>query len=417
MTATSDLIESVLAPYLLSGFIADSDAHRIIAAIRSDNMPGDTIIALDKSGAMVRLCQRLGNKPDLARMLIASIASRAGSVRNFARNAVSRAGGVTQSGPWTFFTTAAFFDICADLAAASRNLGFSFTTGGTTASAISASKGPFSGVGATGINPSSLSVPLIDGFMMWYRDCQKPENSAAFDICIKYGNPSATLEGQKAILWQSPRERLGQARVLVGQPISSLFPYVYPAAQPSRAQVISAAARKYDLTPQLVAAFLLIEQQDQTRLEDAAEYVATVTVGHNGSIGLGQVKISTARKHSLFIDLLGSGIWRSLSHKAIAVLLASDEFNIFAVARYIRVVASLGALQDPRKLPNTVGAFPRIRFGDYAGHSRYWPRDNIRALASEYTSKPWDDELSPLWANAIEHTYTASTNPAIVFPP
>ncbi|WP_432212563.1 Tsi3 family protein [Pseudomonas aeruginosa] len=48
-------------------------------------------------------------------------------------------------------------------------------------------------------------------------------------------------------------------------------------------------------------------------------------------------------------------------------------------------------------MPKTRGAFPSIDLRAYAGNPRNWPRDNVRALASEYTSRPWDDNLSPGW--------------------
>ena len=49
---------------------------------------------------------------------------------------------------------------------------------------------------------------------------------------------------------------------------------------------------------------------------------------------------------------------RGLSRKAVATLLASDEFNIFATARYIRYVANLASQQDLRKLPRPAAHFP-----------------------------------------------------------
>ncbi|SQC66825.1 Uncharacterised protein [Pseudomonas aeruginosa] len=41
---------------------------------------------------------------------------------------------------------------------------------------------------------------------------------------------------------------------------------------------MSAAARKYDLTPQLIGAIILAEQRDQTRDEDAKDYQAAVSI-------------------------------------------------------------------------------------------------------------------------------------------
>jgi hypothetical protein len=37
----------------------------------------------------------------------------------------------------------------------------------------------------------------------------------------------------------------------------------------------------------------------------------------------------------------------------------------------------------------------------YANDSSTWPEDNIRALGSEYTSRAWDDRLSPGWGEFV----------------
>lgn len=231
----------------------------------------------------------------------------------------------------------------------------------------------------------------------------------------KYSNPLGDLGAYLSQL--SPQDKLNQAQTLVGQPISTLFPDAYPGNPPSRAKVMSAAARKYDLTPQLIGAIILAEQRDQTRDEDAKDYQAAVSIkSANTSIGLGQVVVSTAIKYELFTDLLGQPVRRGLSRKAVATLLASDEFNIFATARYIRYVANLASQQDLRKLPKTRGAFPSIDLRAYAGNPRNWPRDNVRALASEYTSRPWDDNLSPGWPMFVDDAYATFLDPGMRFP-
>jgi hypothetical protein len=95
----------------------------------------------------------------------------------------------------------------------------------------------------------------------------------------------------------------------------------------------------------------------------------------------------------------------ALDHKQIATLLTSDEFNLFAVARYARKVANDGAKITLATLPSTQATFPGIRMLDYAKNSTNWPRDNIAALGSEYTSKAWDDKLSPGWGNFVLEAY------------
>jgi len=132
--------------------------------------------------------------------------------------------------------------------------------------------------------------------------------------------------------------------MLVYQPVFSVEEGSYGGALPARQQIIAAAAEQHNLEPELVTAFILAEQRDQSALESAVEYVSAVSiVQHNGSIGLGQVTIQTAQDYDLFADLLSEETRQNLSHKDVARLLASDEINVFATARYIRIVADQGA--------------------------------------------------------------------------
>lgn len=130
----------------------------------------------------------------------------------------------------------------------------------------------------------------------------------------------------------------------------------------------------------------------------------------NTSIGLGQVVVSTARRNDLFQDLAPTSLTSRLSHTQIANLLASDEFNIFATARFIRLVANQAAGISIATLPNTQANFPNIRMGAYGGHSNTWPADNVRALASEYTSRAWDDRLSTGWAWFVDQGFQTIMN-------
>lgn len=201
-------------------------------------------------------------------------------------------------------------------------------------------------------------------------------------------------------------QRKAQATVLLKRPIYSLYPHSYQGELPSRADVLKISGKKFQLEPALVAAFVLAEQRDQSRNEDAKDYIAATSLFQaNTSIGLGQVVISTVRRNDLFSDLLPSGANKSLSHNELATLLISDEFNIVAVAKYIRLVANEGNKKDIKSLPETKKEFPAIDLKKYGLHSSQWPDDNIRALSSEYTSRAWDDRLSPGWAYFVYEAY------------
>jgi len=124
-------------------------------------------------------------------------------------------------------------------------------------------------------------------------------------------------------------------------PIISLVPGSYSGSIPGRSDMVMLAAAQYNLDPSTLAAFILAEQRDQSRNEDAKDLIAATSAKKaNTSIGLGQVVVSTARRNDLFSDLLSPGTRGRLAHDQIARLLDSDEFNIFAVAKYIRQVAN-----------------------------------------------------------------------------
>lgn len=137
---------------------------------------------------------------------------------------------------------------------------------------------------------------------------------------------------------------------------------------------------------------------------------ATSSMQGNTSIGLGQVVVSTARRHNLFSDFISASIAAKLSHDEIARLLTSDEFNIFAVAKYIRIVADQASTLTAATLPNTVATFPGINFAAFGAHSSGWPPDNISALGSEYTSRAWDDSVSPGWGGFVYEAYSDVTS-------
>lgn len=258
---------------------------------------------------------------------------------------------------------------------------------------------PFTGAGATGRNHTTLSTPLAD---QWRLASGDPATEQ------KYGNPLGDLRSY--LEGMSSEDRARQAELLLKQPISvSGSSHLYGENIPTRWQVIEAAASAYDLEPELVAAFIFAEQRDQTQLEDAKEYVgATSILEGNTSIGLGQVVISTARNNDLFSDLLSPETRRNVSHDQIANLLASDEYNIFAVAKYIRTVADAGVQLQPSTINEALQHFPGVDLQAYQENSEQWPDDNIRALASEYTTPAWDNGEfadSPGWGYFVYEAY------------
>jgi hypothetical protein len=270
---------------------------------------------------------------------------------------------------------------------------------------------PFTGSGATGVNPTTLDIPYKDQWRLWDKG---PATVEKYSNPIS-GRPPGDLAAYLSSLSGSDRSR--QAELLLKQKISSVEAASYGGQIPSRAQVIAAAAKLHRLKPQHLAAFLLAEQRDQSKNEDAKDYLgATSRIAQgNTSIGLGQVVVSTAQKYDLFQDLLSAGTRKALDHNAVAKLLASDEFNIFAAARYIRKVADDGAKISIATLPRTQAEFPGIDMPAYSGDSSTWPDDNLRGLASEYTSKAWDDSVSTGWAFFVYEAYKDVLSSGVLF--
>ena len=96
-----------------------------------------------------------------------------------------------------------------------------------------------------------------------------------------------------------------------------------------------------------------------------------------------------------------------------ATLLASDEFNIFAVARYIRMVANDAAKISPSALSNTKRIYPAINIKAYANNSSTWPDDNVRAMGSEYTSIAWDGKIFGYWGDFVFEAYKNVKNSGV----
>lgn len=281
---------------------------------------------------------------------------------------------------------------------------------------------PFTGAGARGIRPSDIPMGLSE---MW--DLRSQANDAA----ERYGGldyPKYTrVPGLEMIYdWSNPikgdlmayvaglssSERTQQAQLLFGQEISTAFPAAYAGVLPSRIQVVRAAAATHNLEPELVSGIILAEQRDQSLRETAADF-RSATVGQRSasSIGLGQVTVRTAQRLGLFADLLSPQMQRlisantAVSRSMIPGLLASDEFNIFAVARYLRHVANIGSTISISRLPNTRGWLGPINLQRYSLNSTAWTEDHIRLIGSEYTSRPFDDVLVEGWGDFVLAAY------------
>ena len=387
MTHTGRRIEHLISYDWGDWAVTSSEEASVIALLRGDTLPDATIRYLNGRGRMRDLLDRVNTRREslmqalggqiggatatLIRPLVATM-----NRREYAPSYLAMIGG----GPLHVF------DVSHDLQQRIRPLGVT-----TPAAPIDprllrvigpTRRSPFTGVGATGVGAPSVDIPAADQVRL----------AAGHDATRqRYSNPLGDLGSYLRSL--TPRQRLDQARLLVRRPVVSVVPLSYSGDLPSRGAVFRAAADLHQLEPELVAAFVLAEQRDQSQNEDAVEFSAASSfLQRNTSIGLGQVVVSTAVNADLFADLLSPSVRGGLDHRQVAYLLTSDEFNIFAAARYIRRTADR-APTDPARLPNTLAMFPGTDLSRYRLHSRTWPDDNIKVLACEYTSAPWDDDL------------------------
>ncbi|MDB5412494.1 MAG: hypothetical protein JWR10_829 [Rubritepida sp.] len=393
MTATSDTIIRLISFTWKDWAVTIDEQTSVFGALRTDpDMPA-TIRALKAAGMLEKLGGHItGGDRGRALSMILGAGVDAGT-----RSIVDSVG--------TMVGNLWYFRLSADLHSNYRAMGAGFRPANFNpvpyASLIpkgpDAKRMPFGGAGATGISGTSLSVPLFDQAQM-VRHHQ--------ETLALYSNP---IPGglQDYLDGLTPTERRQQAEVLINRPIVSILAASYLGGLPSRAQVMALAAKQYRLHPAMLAAFMLAEQRDQSQNEDAVDYASSQSVlkPGNTSIGLGQIVVSTAKKEDLFSRLIDNPFRQVQMSNDVATLLTSDEYNIFGVAKYIRLVADRAVTKSAAVLPKTVAMFPGISFGGYGADSATWPADNIRALGSEYTSRAWDDNLSPGWGDFVYEAY------------
>lgn len=387
LTPTSDQVVPLLSYSATDWAVTASEERQVMALLRADSDLSATVRDLDRVGMLDALLERIDepvNRRDLLRLLGSRLNSGARALvepklqtldfqhpdrsyqlqYNLGRLGVTGSPGFDRS-PY------------ADLVSAS-------------------STAPFTGSGATGVVPTDRG----------YTDLARAGTSM-FDAHINPipGSLSDYLDGL------TPAQRRRQAELLLRQPIATNRADSYAGWLPSRLQVMRGAATSQRLEWELVAAIILAEQRDQSRVEDARDFIGGAVAGRNTSGGLGQVTVSTARRQDLFADVLGNDASRlgsrgSLSHEQLVRMLASDEFNIVAVARYLRILANEGATKTSAMLPLTQAAFPGVNFSAYANHSSSWPEDNVAVVGMYYTSRPWTDDLrSEGWGWFVRQAY------------
>jgi len=397
MTATSNTIKKLISYSWTDINVSTSEQNMVISSLKSDPDINRTIIDLNSAGMLQPLVFRV-DSISLKNSLVQILGGRLST--STAALLVPYISRITFNNYLIpYFTWIEMFKICNSCINYFKSKGMVFSPGTAPNPAIvgPTSTSPYSGSGATGVNPTKRNIPAFDKIKLLAKNAATRQ---------QYMNPVGSLTGYLATL--SHAQKIAQASNLVKQPVSTIFPDAYASKPPSRAAIMKLAAKIYRVEPELIAGFILAEQRDQSSNEDAADYQGAVSIkSANTSIGLGQIVVSTAQKDELFSDLLPSKLSKNLKHDQAAMLLASDEFNIFGVAKYLRMVADDAAKISATNLAKTKAVYPGLDIGKYAMNSSVWPPDNIKALGSEYTSRAWDGRIFPYWGNFV---YTAYTN-------
>lgn len=191
-------------------------------------------------------------------------------------------------------------------------------------------------------------------------------------------------------------------KTFLEQPISTADPQFYAGEIPSRADVLTAAGRKYGVDPRITASFMLKEQWEQTQAEDATDLQSATSIfRQNSSAGIAQINVSNATKNggALLSDTVDPKTRASMSHADAARYLVSDEHAIFAATKFIRNLAN-SAPTNFDKLPKTKALLGDADPAAFHKDSKHWRPEHIAILGGEYTSKPWDDNVSP-WGRDI----------------
>lgn len=397
MTVTSDNIKKLISYAWNDWEVTAQEQKMVIDSLRSDPDVNSTITDLKKEELIDELVYRvydLNLKNSLIQILGGGLNNSNAALLTPYMSKIH-----IQNHILPYFSWLDIFKICNSFVNYFKRNGMIFNTGAAPVASIigTTSESPYSGSGATGTNPVKQDIPIFDQIRLATKHAATTK---------RYKNPVGSLTGYLSTL--SSAQKLDQVTNLVRQPVSSVFPDAYISKPPSRIEVIKLAGKIYKLQPALITGFILAEQRDQSAKEDAADYKGAVSIKNaNTSIGLGQIVVSTAKSNNLFSDLLPPALVTSLNHKQIATLLASDEFNIFGVAKYLRMVANSAATISPVNLAKTKAVYPGVNITMYAMDSSVWPADNIKALGSEYTSKAWDGRIFSNWGDFV---YTAYTN-------
>ncbi|HEY7187642.1 MAG TPA: hypothetical protein VH436_13900, partial [Vicinamibacterales bacterium] len=208
MTPAATGIQKLISYSITDWAVTDAEEIAILGLIRTDTTPDQTVSDLRAAGLLEGLVLRVTTN---RRQLVELLGGRTGSgSAAVLRPIVTRLGNELA---WSFTISNELQNHLRGLLVTTR----SACAGVGPVHVNGPSNAPFSGAGATGTNPSTLSVPLVDKGLLWFHHDGTRR---------KYTNPiPGSLPGYLATL--TPNDRLSQAQTLVCQDLVSCVPGSY----------------------------------------------------------------------------------------------------------------------------------------------------------------------------------------------
>lgn len=245
MTATSDKIKKLITVSWTDWVVTVDRQKMIVDLLRNDLSIDASILALHNDGMIGVLVQRIFDanlKHELVQLLGGQL---------YKPTAYSTVGPTISTIQinnlnMPYFSWNNMFDICNHLLWFLKRNGIKFSASVAPNPSINGPtpETPFSGSGATGVNPTKLDIPIFDQIAL----AAKHSSTTAL-----YRNPLGSLTTYLASLTKT--QISGQVGNLTRQPVSSVFKYAYANCLPTRADVMRLAGKIYRLHPALIAGF------------------------------------------------------------------------------------------------------------------------------------------------------------------
>ncbi|MDC0711740.1 hypothetical protein POL68_24945 [Stigmatella sp. ncwal1] len=380
MPSVAQQVEAKLSCHLSEALVTPLEQREVVSLLRRDLHLSATLGELNQRGALKVLVHRV-EAPESRRALMDLLASRADTAQaDVIRDELARVDLSQAERPLYKDAGAPGPLLAEELWQVRFNLlrlgvpahGQRFDEGPYRRVIPHDASEPFTGQGATGIRPDSRTVPRSDKWSRWRQVPARPALT-----------PGPSGDWATALSKLGAKDRILQARLVLRRPLTTLMPTVWGPLPPSRAELLTVAARQYGQEPTFVGALLLAGQRAQSAQEEARHYALATGGEPHAVLGLGQLPVSAATRNGLLSEVLSAEALHHASPLHLARLLTDDALNLMAAAKYLRIVAEArppGARFDPQ-------------------HA-----DHLRTLAFEYTGRAREG-LQTAWGDFVYEAY------------